>query len=61
MLRYFNIDLKLIILELKAPTTEILEKMGRAIQEGTIKMTSHLKLLLNCCLKSLQITLVSMV
>lgn len=61
MLRYFNIDLKLTILELKTPPTEILTKVGTAIQEGTIKTTNDLKLLLNCCLKSLQVTLVTIV
>lgn len=61
MLRYFNIDLKLIILELKSPPTEILIKVGTAIQEGAIKTTNDLKLLLNCCLKSLQVTLVTIV
>ena len=61
MLRYFHIDLKLTILELKTPTSEILAEVGRAMQEGTIKMTDHFKLLLNCCLKSLQVALVTIV
>lgn len=61
MLRYFNIYLKAIIFEIKNPIIKIPAKVSRDIQEYFTSRTDQMDFLLNCCLKSLLVSIVTIV